>query len=424
MKSFLKSIHIENIDDFDLDFEMVGRNRFNYQQIDMIISKQVPWTYELLRQFQDGLNSITYPYILHFSYKKRPTSNDAINLFDDWFRYLYRSDSDIELIPVNDNVIQVNYLDESFKKRNEAIINDFKDFLGFISYDFIDINENVLPLKEVGVIADEETRKETVETASEQASEDIKQASEEPEILDRNDVTALVEKEQSEKNALVEDQLLKEMKKNREIMLKERERARLNRRGKYEYVERIEDITPESDHVDFNGKVFAKEVIERGERKRLNFEVVDEFNGAIACKMYQNSQVDDEFVSQLLNANVRVRGVAYFDDYSHQMMINAHYIDLLPPKEVIPDATPIKRVELHLHSNMSTQDGIGTMNDYCSYAKKLGHTAMAITDHGCVQGFPDAQAQVRSTILKCFMAVNFIWLMTTLNMFLILNLWN
>ena len=200
MKSFLKSIHIENIDDFDLDFEMVGRNRFNYQQIDMIISKQVPWTYELLRQFQDGLNSITYPYILHFSYKKRPTSNDAINLFDDWFRYLYRSDSDIELIPVNDNVIQVNYLDESFKKRNEAIINDFKDFLGFISYDFIDINENVLPLKEVGVIADEETRKETVETASEQASEDIKQASEEPEILDRNDVTALVEKEQSEEN--------------------------------------------------------------------------------------------------------------------------------------------------------------------------------------------------------------------------------
>ena len=54
MKSFLNSIHIENIDDFDLDFEMVGRNRFNYQQVDMIITKQTPWTYELLRRFQDG----------------------------------------------------------------------------------------------------------------------------------------------------------------------------------------------------------------------------------------------------------------------------------------------------------------------------------------------------------------------------------
>ena len=407
MKSFLKSIHIDNIDDFDLDFEMVGRNRFNYQQIDMIISKQVPWTYELLRQFQDGLNTITYPYTLHFSYSKRPTAFDAINLFDDWFRYLYRSDSDVELNPISDSVIQINYLDESFKKRNESIVNDFKDFLNFISYDFIDFEENVLPEKEVGVIADEKTRKETVETASEQASEDIKQASEEPDILDRNDVTALVEKEQSEKNALVEDQLLKDMKKNREIMLKERERARLNRRGKYDYIERIENITPESDHVDFNGKVFAKEVIERGERKRLNFEVVDEFGGAIACNMYQNAQVDDEFVSQLLNANVRVRGVAYVDDYSHQLVVKAHYIDLLPPKEVIPDATPIKRVELHLHSNMSTQDGIGTMNDYCSYAKKLGHTAMAITDHGCVQGFPDAQAAGKKYDIKMLYGCEF-----------------
>ena len=64
MKSFLKSIHIENIDDFDLDFEMVGRNRFNYQQIDMIISKQVPWTYELLRQFQHNYLSIYITFFL------------------------------------------------------------------------------------------------------------------------------------------------------------------------------------------------------------------------------------------------------------------------------------------------------------------------------------------------------------------------
>ena len=51
MRSFLNSIHIENVDDFDLDFEMVGRNRFNFQQIDMLIVKEQPWDYELLRQF-------------------------------------------------------------------------------------------------------------------------------------------------------------------------------------------------------------------------------------------------------------------------------------------------------------------------------------------------------------------------------------
>ena len=407
MRSFLNSIHIENIDDFDLDFEMVGRNRFNYQQIDMIMSKDTPWNYELLRQFQDGLNTVKYPYTLHFSYLTRPTSQDAINLFYDWYRYIYRSESDIELVKVDDNEIQVNYLDESFKERNQSIINDFKDFLAFISYDFVDISENVLPQKEVGVEADEETKKEAVETASSQAEEDIEESKYEPDITDRNDISAIIEKEQSEKNMLVEDQLLKEMKKNREIMLKERERQRLNRRGKYTYFEKIDDITPESDHVDFSGIVFFKEVVERGERKRLNFEVIDEFGGAIACNMYQNQQVDDELVSQLINSNARIRGVAYVDDYDHNLKIKAHYIDLLPPKEIIPDVTTVKRVELHLHSNMSTQDGIGTMDAYCNYAKKLGHKAMAITDHGCVQAFPDAQAAGKKYDIKMLYGCEF-----------------
>ena len=264
MKSFLSSIHIENIDDFDLDFEMVGRNRFNPQQIDMIITKQTPWTYELLRQFQDGLNTITYPYTLHFSYASRPTSHNAIDLFYDWYRYLYRSESDIELVEIDDNTVQVEYLDESFKERNKVLVNDFRDFLSFISYDFIELVEFVPPQKQKGVEADAETRKEAMEIATSIAAEDIEEAKNEPDILDRNDVSALVEKEQSEKNALLEDELLKQEKRNKEIMLKERERQRLNRRGKYIYIEKIEDITVESDHVDFNGRVFAKEVIERG----------------------------------------------------------------------------------------------------------------------------------------------------------------
>ena len=94
MRSFLNSIHIENVDDFDLDFEMVGRNRFNFQQIDMLIVKEQPWDYELLRQFQDGLSTISYPYTMHFSYLHRPDNKDAIKLFYDWFRYIYRFESD------------------------------------------------------------------------------------------------------------------------------------------------------------------------------------------------------------------------------------------------------------------------------------------------------------------------------------------
>ena len=64
MISFLKHINIENIDDFDIDFEMVGRNRFKKEQIDMVIVKKTPWKYHLLRQFQDALATIDYPYLL------------------------------------------------------------------------------------------------------------------------------------------------------------------------------------------------------------------------------------------------------------------------------------------------------------------------------------------------------------------------
>ena len=407
MKRFLNSLHIENIDDFDLEFEMVGRNFFNYQQIDMIIVKERPWEYGLLRQFQDGLNTITYPYTLQFSYRVRPTSDDAISLFYDWFRYLYRSESDMELIPVDNETIRVDYLDESFKERNKEIIKDFKDFLSFISYDFIEITENVLPPKEKMEFFSEEVKAEINEKVEAIATEDIEESKYEPDVLDRNDVTELIEKEQLEKNQLVEDVLLKQMKKNREIMLRERERQRLNTRGKYQYVEKIDDITVESDHVDFNGKVFAKEVKEFGERKRLTFGVSDEYGGAISCNMYQNLQVTDDVVSQMLNSNVRIRGVAYIDDFDHNLKIKCHYVDLLPPKEIIPDATPVKRVELHLHTNMSTQDGIGTMDQYCALAKKLGHKAIAITDHGCVQGFPDAQTAGKKSDMKILYGCEF-----------------
>ena len=90
MISFLRHLNIENIDDFDLDFEMVGRNRFNRDQIDMMIVKNTPWKYHLLREFQDALNTVTYPYLIRFSYIVRPNMDDLVKLFEDWYQTLYR----------------------------------------------------------------------------------------------------------------------------------------------------------------------------------------------------------------------------------------------------------------------------------------------------------------------------------------------
>ena len=84
-----------------------------------------------------------------------------------------------------------------------------------------------------------------------------------------------------------------------------------------------------------------------------------------------------------------VRGDAAFDKYEHDVTIRPVAITLTKKKRKTDDA-PVKRVELHLHSNMSTMDGMNGSAELAKLAHAWGHRAMAITDHGIVQGFPDA----------------------------------
>ncbi len=80
MMRFLRSIEISNYEDFDIDFDMISKDRFNPKQFNMMIVKKTPWSYERIRQFQDGLEKIDYPYTLTFSYKERPSGVDVVNL--------------------------------------------------------------------------------------------------------------------------------------------------------------------------------------------------------------------------------------------------------------------------------------------------------------------------------------------------------
>ena len=406
MVSFLKHLNIENIDDFDLDFEMVGRNRFKREQIDMMIVKSTPWKYHLLRQFQDALNTLTYPYLIRFSYIVRPDMNDLIKLFEDWYQTIYRIPHNLELVVVNDSCLKVMYANEAEKAQYEASIKDFNDFLNFLNYEFV-VVEEVKP-DEGPELSKSEMRK-IVKKAEEVTEEALEEESAARQINDRSEVEELIAKEKAELNEEVEDQMMKQMRQNAREMARDRERARLNKRGNYEPVEIIDNINQKSDHVDFSAKVFSVEVNEYGDSKKLNIGLFDNDGGAIYANCYQNASINDSVVAEMQKwgTNVRVRGVAYFDEYNKTMAIKAHFIDLLPPDEVEKDVGEKKRVELHLHSNMSTMDGINHMIDYAQYAKAMGHTAMAITDHAVVQGYPDAQAAGKKTGLKMLYGVEF-----------------
>lgn len=397
MVRFLKSIHIDNIDDFDIDFEVVQRDRFNRERINMIIVKKTPWKYHLLRRFQDGLNEITYPYLLRFSYLQRPDFNDVYHLFCDWYQTLYHLPHNLVITGDDEGHMKVQYASQSEKEQNSAIINDFKDFIKFICYEYVIVEEVVEKEEEIELSKREMNK--IIKNAEVEAIESMEENNELPQTADRNDVLAILEEEKKEMNEVVGDTLLSLMKANQEAMKKDRERARLNKRGNYSPIDNIDSITAQLGSVDFNGSIFELDSKTFGEKTRATIGVNDELGGAIYVNMYFNKG-DETFDQLKKGANVRIRGVSYIDEYTKMLTIKGHYIDLLPPKEIEPDKCEIKRVELHLHSNMSSMDGVASMEDYCKYAKALGHTAIAITDHAVVQGYPDAQKAAKKTGLK------------------------
>ena len=136
MLRFLRSIKIDNAEQFDIDFEMIQRNRFNKDQFDMVIVKKTPWQYHLLRRFQEGLQNITYLYTIRFSYENRPSVDQVIELFDEWYQSIYHVPHNFNITGEN-SVITFTYGSEVDKQNAFLTIKDFKDFLNFLNYEFV-----------------------------------------------------------------------------------------------------------------------------------------------------------------------------------------------------------------------------------------------------------------------------------------------
>ena len=91
MVRFLRSIGIEEIEDFDLDFVLVGRNPHQKERVDMVVSKVMPWEYALLERLVEAMGNIRYPYSIRFTYLNDPTPDHVVSLLADWHLSHYRS---------------------------------------------------------------------------------------------------------------------------------------------------------------------------------------------------------------------------------------------------------------------------------------------------------------------------------------------
>lgn len=153
----------------------------------------------------------------------------------------------------------------------------------------------------------------------------------------------------------------------------------------------LSDITMESGRVTILGDVFGYLPRETrdGTRFIISFNVTD-YISSNTVKLILDKKKAGPVMEKLKNGvTVLVNGDASYDKYDHEIAIRASDISTVKKIEKTDDA-PVKRVELHLHSTMSSMDAVTPVKEYVKRAAAWGHKAIAITDHGVAQAYPEA----------------------------------
>ncbi|MDO4284039.1 MAG: PolC-type DNA polymerase III [Eubacteriales bacterium] len=164
----------------------------------------------------------------------------------------------------------------------------------------------------------------------------------------------------------------------------------------------ISDIVGEIGEVTIRGRIMATDRRDiKNEKTIVKFSITD-FEDSIYGKLFIATEFVDELLSNLkAGAFVKVKGMSQMDSFDKEVVIGSIVgIMKIPPFiETRKDHYVNKRVELHCHTKMSDMDGVSECKDIVKRAYEWGMPAIAITDHGNVQAFPDAN-HVREDLLK------------------------
>ncbi len=152
-------------------------------------------------------------------------------------------------------------------------------------------------------------------------------------------------------------------------------------------------VVGEMGEIIFRGKVISFDTREiRNEKSIIMFAVTD-FTDTIMVKMFvRNDQLPEMLGEVKKGAFLKIKGVTTIDKYDGELTIGSvsgirKITDFTEGRQ---DTAPEKRVELHCHTKMSDMDGVSKVEDILKRAHDWGHKAVAITDHGVVQGFTEA----------------------------------
>ena len=221
-------------------------------------------------------------------------------------------------------------------------------------------------------------------------------------------------KNYQEKVAKQDEQLAKQALENLKQAQKNKEQNNVTFEGKIQLGRKIADdaeirqmitITEEEKNVTIEGYIFDKEIRElKSGRKLLNLKVTD-YTSSFLVRKFSRDENDEAVFDAIKSGSwIKVRGSVQEDSYTQDLVINIY--DLIEVQhQQRQDTAEQKRVELHVHSNMSMMDATNSIADYVAQAAKWGHQAIAITDHATLQAFPDAHAAGKKNGVKILYGV-------------------
>ena len=142
------------------------------------------------------------------------------------------------------------------------------------------------------------------------------------------------------------------------------------------------------------GEIFSLESKETRDKSKKIYSIdITDYSGSITLKLIQNAQDCQALDKLKAGTTLLVRGEIEYDKYDRENVMRPKAIATVDQVQVVDDALE-KRVELHLHTNMSDMDGMSSATDLIKQAHKWGQKAIAITDHGVAQAFPEAMNAV------------------------------
>ena len=168
---------------------------------------------------------------------------------------------------------------------------------------------------------------------------------------------------------------------------------------------KIIDLQPDETALICGEVISTEEKVTKDGKNTIFTMAVTDYTSTVRCRHFYKKAGEDFEAPAKKGDFIKTKGPYTYNSYTREYMLNFNQVTQVAKPPEKQDLAPEKRVELHLHTNMSAQDGMASAEEYIAQAAKWVHKAVAITDHGVVQAFPFAANAAKEEGIKVIFGV-------------------